>query len=294
MSATGPTDPVLQALLHQIAMLENKLSSLEAISQTTTINSTFKEPKVPTPDKFNGNKKDIKNFIASIKNLIQLQPSRFPNEETKILYTSTLLSGDALTWFRTQQTLPTTLENFWTQLNHIFGDPCAEWTARDALRKLNQGKMSCVAYTTKFHHLSLETGYDTNALYQMYHDGLNDQIKDALSQAVDVPLDLEKYVNLCIKIDNRQFSRRMEKATHGPGNYSQPRQPYRPTTSVMMPANTATPMQLDAVFPVPGPLSQEEKQRRMTLGLCLYCGTSGHLAKSCPKKSRLNAKVQGQ
>src|SRR5689334_22324998 len=31
-----------------------------------------------------------------------------------------------------------------------------------------------------------------------------------------------------------------------------------------------------------GPLSAEEKSRRRTAGLCLYCGGAGHIAATCP------------
>jgi hypothetical protein len=35
-----------------------------------------------------------------------------------------------------------------------------------------------------------------------------------------------------------------------------------------------------------GKLSAEEKQRRLDLGLCLYCGGPNHVARGCPKKRR--------
>ena len=35
-----------------------------------------------------------------------------------------------------------------------------------------------------------------------------------------------------------------------------------------------------------GPISQQEKSRRITKGLCLYCGESGHLHVDCPKKPK--------
>ena len=45
------------------------------------------------------------------------------------------------------------------------------------------------------------------------------------------------------------------------------------------------PMILDASFKTPqprGPLTTEERQRRIQYGLCLYCGEKGHLARNCP------------
>ena len=32
-------------------------------------------------------------------------------------------------------------------------------------------------------------------------------------------------------------------------------------------------------------IPQEERERRMRLGLCMYCGASGHLARACPRKT---------
>jgi hypothetical protein len=42
-------------------------------------------------------------------------------------------------------------------------------------------------------------------------------------------------------------------------------------------------MEVDAIRH--GPLSAEEKQCRRNLGLCNYCGSENHIAKTCPNKS---------
>lgn len=36
--------------------------------------------------------------------------------------------------------------------------------------------------------------------------------------------------------------------------------------------------------PARGPLPTAEKQRRINLGLCLYCGEGGHIARFCAKR----------
>ena len=33
-----------------------------------------------------------------------------------------------------------------------------------------------------------------------------------------------------------------------------------------------------------GPLTQQEKDRRRKLGLCIYCAGSGHVIRNCPVK----------
>jgi hypothetical protein len=293
---TDAPDPLTTLRLHFEAQIHDLNTRL---AESSSGIHTFKEPKLPSPDKFNGNLRDLKNFIASVENIITLQPSRFPTEEIKVRYVGTLLTGDALTWFRTQATPPSFMPNklpaFWVLLSATFGDPCAQWTARNKLKLLKQGKLSCVQFTTKFKHIALESGYDNIALLQMYHDGLNDSIKDALSQSVDVPSELDIYAQLCIRIDNRQFARRMEKHNSNSGNSGMQ---FRPTTKVTQPYQSypsgPVPMQLDSIQTY-SKLTPEEKQKRMSQGLCLYCGFPGHIAKACPKKSKPshpNARVQ--
>ena len=299
-SANSAIDPTLQALYNQVHSLTLQLQQQQLFMEQNLVSNPYshpsptafnKEPKVATPEKFNGNQKEIKNFIASVETIIKLQPSRFWSEEIKILFVGTLLTGDALTWFRTLLPPPSTLATLWDQLTATFGDPSAQWTARNKLKSLKQGKLSCVVYTTKFKQLALESGYDKIAQLQMYHDGLNDSIKDSLAQAISVPEELEAYMEICIKIDNRQFSRRMEKLQNRP-LFATP----ATTTTTTTTTSSATPMQLDSVqFQVKGPLTSEEKTRRIAQGLCLYCGLPGHIARACPKKNQPkspNSRVQ--
>src|SRR5882672_9789694 len=38
-------------------------------------------------------------------------------------------------------------------------------------------------------------------------------------------------------------------------------------------------------------LTPQERQRRLDNNLCLFCGTSGHVAKDCPKSSSASSKA---
>jgi len=49
---------------------------------------------------------------------------------------------------------------------------------------------------------------------------------------------------------------------------------------------------MPSVTPLPGilgpdgQLTQQERQRRISLGLCLCCSQTGHLARACPKQAQ--------
>ncbi|KAH9244115.1 hypothetical protein BASA81_018511 [Batrachochytrium salamandrivorans] len=121
-------------------------------------------------------------------------------------------------------------------------------------------------------------------------------------------------MDLAIKLDNRLFERRQEqrqqqkpvsqynsKSNVGPhSRYQQNYQQNRvfenrrdqvhtrqsgPATHNSLP-RPDDPMDIDSAHR--GPLTPAERQHRMSRGLCLVCGESGHLRINCPK-SRFRA-----
>ena len=77
---------------------------------------------------------------------------------------------------------------------------------------MKQGKTSCLAYATKFRRLAYETGFNNGALVNFFRKGLNDDLKDRLANALEEPDELEEFIALCVKIDQRLYDRRVEKA----------------------------------------------------------------------------------
>ena len=51
--------------------LQELKSSMSQPAASPIVQSS-KEPKLPTPEKFNGNQRDLKNFIASVNNVISV------------------------------------------------------------------------------------------------------------------------------------------------------------------------------------------------------------------------------
>lgn len=110
-----------------------------------------------------------------------------------------------------------------------------------------------------------------------FTEGLEDEIRDEM-YAHDLPEHLDELVDLAIRLDNRRDLRRRARAS--------PLLPFVNPVSAFtgsdtpVPSSAPEPMQLGRYR-----LSPEEKQKRLSKGLCLYCGRPGHFASSCPAKA---------
>ena len=161
----------------------------------------------------------------------------------------------------------------------FFEDPNAQRHAADALGRLKQGKGSCLSYATKFRRLAYETGLNNSALINFFRKGLNEDVKDRLANALEEPDDLEELISLCVKIDQRLYDRRIEKAGTVKFNTTAPRFPLRP-------ASGPTPMDLHTAQPQKfKKLTPEENKFRMDNNLCLYCGKKDHKLASCSARN---------
>lgn len=284
--SSEPTPPApdlndfLRTLHDRVAMLEANPPRLSE--------SIKPAPKVPVPDKFDGNIAKYRDFMASIKNYFALQGNRYATDEMKVRFIGTLFTGDPLTWFRSliesESQCLINLGLFLTEFKANYDDPHVQKNAQANLRRLRQAKGSVLSYASKFRRLASETGFNAEAKVSLFRNGLNDDVKDVLATVLEEPSDFEGFMNFCIKIDHRLYDRRIERrdkqASSSQGQQHPSERPHPKPESV--------PMDLDAIGSSKrhNKLTKEERQRRFTENLCLYCGEGGHRLSSCPKKSK--------
>lgn len=287
----------ISALEQQLQHSQSVITQLQSISPSPANTAATKilEPKVPLPEKFSGKRSTLRDFLTSVDSVFALQASRFPDDKTKILFVSTLLVDGPLAWFRTLKATSSNAELFndyqvfIKALTAAFGDPNAQKNAQRALQTLIQGKRSVNAYATEFRRFAVDSGFDVVALIALFHRGLNNEIKDRLSYIENLPSDLDKFVDLCIKLDSRVQELRHEKQAF-PGFSHRP--PFANITprAPEVASHVPTPMEIDAVTKVQNsiskhqPLTKEQREFRQKNNLCLYCGESGHFRSSCHKR----------
>jgi hypothetical protein len=225
------------------------------------------------PEKFSGRHSELRNFISAVKNVFELQPTRYASDRSKTGLIGSLCTGDALSWYRSlQETESDSLQDFFSFINDMtayFGDPYVQDNARRQLLTLQQGRQSASSYAAKFRRIAADTAFDDHALRYHFERGLSMDVKRAIA-VNDKSFDsLSELIKYAIKVDNRLF----EAARQAPPP---------PVTSSRGP----TPMEIGAVTTGKKKLTDAERALRMGKGLCLYCGKPGHLARACPNKSR--------
>ncbi len=129
---------------------------------------------------------------------------------------------------------------------------------------LSQRKCSVTDYPIQFQNLAEVCGWNEGALRIRFLEGLDEAIADELA-AVDLPRELDNLINLALRVEGRQPTapwRHLEASSSDAASH--------------LPAEVE-PMQL-------GRLTPQQRQERLALGLCLYCGKAGHFVLQCPLK----------
>jgi Retrotransposon gag protein len=316
----------LEALDNEHKTLRNRYNALEREHYDQAVlnhkSSHHQEPKIPDPPMFSGERKDLLPFLTKCQIKFDGQPSRFPNEKSKILYVGSRLEGPAFSWFQpliatnpdgSAKPAPPELASFKVfsdALTVIYGDPNLEATAIREIRRLIQTG-SAAEYAAKFESKKQYMHWNDEALRDQFYLNLKEELKDEIAP-VGKPKTYLDLKALAIRLDARLFERRLERsnATTRPPPAKPASRPFTwatpstnsgpapapapppvpahkpaasPSGGLRVPSQTAdgtVPMELDASGM--WHLTENEKARRRTLGLCLYCGEKGHSPSNCP------------
>jgi RNase H-like domain found in reverse transcriptase/Reverse transcriptase (RNA-dependent DNA polymerase)/Integrase zinc binding domain/Ty3 transposon capsid-like protein/Chromo (CHRromatin Organisation MOdifier) domain len=281
----------LLSMANSISQLYNKIQELEKKSYAPP---TYPEPRISDPEHFDGKRHLLKNFISQLRLVIFGQPSRYPNERSKVMFAASFLRGSAFSWFQPFLSMNQTpvlddFELFIKRLEETYGDPDEIANAERRLCVLRQTN-SASAYASEFRRIASLTEWNDPALCCQYYRGLRDSVKDELSK-IERPSTLSDLIEVTIKIDNRLHDRFVEKSgLHIPVKHHQ--NAFNPPTTFTKSQPKEDPMIIDGSQVKTYRLSDEERKRRRDLNLCLYCGQPGHTLHSCKlrkKPSQINA-----
>ncbi|XP_053563243.1 tyrosine--tRNA ligase, cytoplasmic isoform X1 [Bombina bombina] len=160
-------------------------------------------------------------------------------------------------------------------MDELYRDADIQLTAEQKMRSLKQGKKTVEDYITEFKLYASDSAWSSVSLRNQFRLGLSDSVKDELAR-IEMPSTLEALMKLATQIDRRLRERKAERS------YSETTsKPSSSTYSHQRPITTeqATPMEIGVIR---GPLTADERMRRKTNHLCMYCGNSNHMVTDCP------------
>ena len=260
-----------------------------APAQAQSVRSTKSMVACPKPWDGKGDSAAARHFLAAFANWATSQKEKMNRQTTFGVWVKTdmdwiqaalnLMEGDARTWcLPALEKLRQDEEPYdgrWSKFEDEFTkrfipqDPGE--AAREALKRLYQGKRSVAEYKAKFEEHSSLTGWSKADLRSRFYDGLSDAIKDALAIS-DRPTEAyESLVDAAQALDIRLRQRQAEKKGQ---TFHQVQQPSRGTESVPMDIDASRQQGHQGQSGSKKP-SRSEFLKKMK-GKCFGCGSSDH------------------
>jgi hypothetical protein len=247
---------------------------------------------IPDPEKYSGDRKELKAFLSQVRLKLSGNASMFPTLELKLAYIASLVKGPAYAHIEEHildgfARIPD-VNGLLEILSTAFGDPDEIGTAEREMRSLRQKNSDFATYYAEFCRLMTILQWDKRARRAALREGLSSELKDGLV-FLEEKEDLAEFVTQLQGMDNRIRARAQE--TKGSKTHTSTTARQTPTPKPIYPAPTKpnepsfqpggmVPMALDASRRI----SPEERERRMKEGLCLYCAGSGHFTRECPNR----------
>lgn len=240
--------------------------------------------RMPLPPRYDGDAKACRGFLSQCTIHFEVLAHQFASDRARIAFIISLLSGEALAWvtplWERNDPVVSNLPDFLAAFRKVFDEPGRTSSAASSLLRLRQGNSTVGQYAIQFRTLASELAWNNEALVAAFWEGLAGRIKDELAGR-DLPTVLDDLISLATRIDIRfaerqretERARQAERPRRVPRlapNFQRPLQP--PSTS-----SQEEPMQVERLK-----LSEEERTRRRSNNLCLYCGSKDHFLKNCP------------
>ncbi len=277
MSRSDPFQELVDNLRHV-------LTAPPPPAQATTSVSTIASPSPPLiaspmarPAPFSGVAEECNGFLLQCSLYIENQPHLYTTERSNVSFLISLLSGKALQWAETiwaqAGNITQSFDNFVSHFREDFGWPHSDLTASDQLYHLRQGSQPIKEYALRFRTLAAASGWNERSLITTYRQGLEPRLRLQMA-SYDDNLGLETMIQHSIRCSSRMQSCFDEQTSwnHCTPSYRHPETPFPPEPE-------SEPMQTEAMR-----LAPAVRQRRLSKGLCLYCGGGGHVISSCPTR----------
>lgn len=265
-------------LSEQLKELSNRLDQVtphhEAPTSSGGAASFEREPHTATPPTYNGDPNTCRSFLQQCSLVFALQPRRFSSSTSKVAYVLTLLTGGARDWgmaaWGAKAPFTFSFEALEEEMLKLFDRSLKGDMAAAELVRLRQRNDSVTDFAIQFKTLAICCNWNDAALRTQFLEGLTPGIQDEIALR-EPPTSLEAAIDLALRVESRHRQRDLRRSF---------RQLMSEPGEIASETPPEEPMQLGKFR-----ISAGERDRRLSNGLCLYCGKPGHLAATCPVKA---------
>ncbi|XP_036004535.1 uncharacterized protein LOC105927982 [Fundulus heteroclitus] len=237
----------------------------------------------PAPEKFSGDSGDCGGFLFQCALVFNRSPRLFDQDDVKISFILRLLTGRALKWAETRfpncQQFGCSFNEFISEFKTVFAAEVDEVQDSRRLLALRQRGRRVADFAIEFRTVAAAAGWEQRALKTVFFQALDESLKDELMRQQE-PATLNEFIALAIRIDNRLRVRSRNR-------------PVGPLASRPPPPERSFPRPVESPLPPPEPmqlgrvrLTPDEREKRMTSKLCLYCASAAHFIKNCPERPK--------
>ena len=150
-----------EAFTRRVQQLESTIVILQ--QQRVEGQGSIKEPKINLRAKFDGSRAHFQGFLNQVRLVIQMHPTRYPTDASRVGLVGSLLSGIALSWFAPLlETNSPLLHNFEfvKEFKACFGDTDGARTAINKICTLCQGDQPASTYAANFRLIASDIPWD--------------------------------------------------------------------------------------------------------------------------------------
>ena len=253
----------------------------------------------PTP--FDGtDRTQVDAFIKDCALYFRLNPSKFEDDDDKVMTAYSYLKGGTAGIWKDQQlgkhldeatydyvNLPTWKE--WVkEFKAAFTDENTKQNAKDKLYALRQGNKPLDEYNIEWNLVAGKAGYDITAkdeaLLENYKRSINTSLLGKMLMLEVVPTTLSSFQSKAAILDRHW--RQAQKITNPNKNFSNSS---NRSKSRFIPRRNDTSRSIE----VNATLTNAQRDEYIRNGKCFHCAQTGHISRDCPTRRNTNRFSQG-
>jgi hypothetical protein len=260
--------------------------------------SHVRSERLPDPDKFEGDRKDLRRFSSQIKEKLNINRDRFPTPQSRMTYVTNRLKGipyaQILPYIRDGICQLNDFTDILDILERAFGDPNRARNARNELYRLRQGNKEFSLFFAEFQRLAMEGEMHNEALPTMLEQAINRELKGMLlhheppkGDYLDLARFLQNLENRRVQYDSgpstapRTYSAAIRTAPKAPElNSGRPGPEQAATTPPVNPDAMDLSTTRRRFSPYRQPSSHYEQNA------CFRCGSKEHFVRDCPQADK--------